>query len=957
MNRGAGGCRRDLVAPTLAAAFIAFVLMLAIGASTRSAVASGTYTANVCGDGNWLDWTKTLDGASHDWFLSGNCTNDGSTYSVDFEAPTESLTMDEEMVWIYPDTRGLIRTGLTISAADVIFSGSDGSGAGALQGIRFCGADCGDLITLSRPFVPESEYERRILSAGATALPADATELRFAARCTARPCGPTQKLKFLKLWLTFKDSERPTSGAATIGPDGQSPIALGWMGQPFEFRWNAEDPASGVHRVTIAREGASTPVSVPGLGAACFAFDYAGLCPQSRSAHQSINPTDAIWQEGLNRVFVDVQDRAGNRSQRPSVPHLGFYADRRNPTPTGLTVPDATPAGWVRDPEITLDWVNEGESGESKAQSDPHSGVVAVEYDFQPRDGGPDPAPRRIEGAAISSVTVTVPWPGAWNVVVRTIDAVGNRSAPMSKFVGFDAAGPPAPQIDPIGWVGSAQLLDGHPFAWIRPAPTPSGICGYGLSVDGSDDTDAPAEPSIDGDVARATLPNGSAEGPRHLHLRAISCAGVPGETAHRRFDVDLTPPVPRTNLADGVWIGRSSALRVIATDDRSGVRDVRLKIDGSTLVYPGAEAAPELPEGMRTIEYGASDAAGNVSSPESLTVGVDRSAPIGWFEPPSPERPTLISAIVTDAHSGIGTGAIDFRPAGGADGWTELATRTDTAAGGYAAARLTARFPDFSRPAGVYELRVRVTDAVGNATVIITRFDGAAAMMVTPVRERPKMTFAFEFGSSTRCAKNGRAGRCRPKLTIKRRTVGFGRGAMTAGRLVDAAGRPLPGRAVTLFAQRTATYGRTMLRTVETDANGRFRARVKRGVNRRVFARFQGSELLQPAEDAVLLFTRSKLTLKVNRRRVRPGGRLIFSGRLASGGEKIALGIPIYVRALGTRLSAEAKVGPDGRYRGLFPTGVRAPLGLALQAHVPEQDAWPYAAGDSRVVKVTIAP
>ena len=388
-----------------------------------------------------------------------------------------------------------MRPGLTIGGVDVILSGSDGSDAGARQGLRFCGHDCGDLVSVSQPSLPEGERQRYILTAGDAELPAGATELRFVSQCVTLPCGPTQPLKILKLELTLKDIVAPTSRAETISTNyepKESPIDFGWKSQPFQFRWHAEDSDSGVNDVSIVRSGAPTPVAVPNSAYNCYGYAIAALCPLLRLGQQWVYPADAIWLEGRNKVYVDARDRAGNASPRSSVPDLSFYVDRRNPTPTGLKVVEATSAGWVADPEIALEWTNTGESEESRSDSDPHSGVAAAEYDFKPLAGQSDPGPVRVDKVEIEGLDVSVPAPGAWSVTVNTIDAVGNRSAPMTASVGFDDEVPPAPAIDPIGWVGSAHLLGGHSFTWIKPQPTVSGICGYGRSVDEAADTRLP---------------------------------------------------------------------------------------------------------------------------------------------------------------------------------------------------------------------------------------------------------------------------------------------------------------------------------------------------------------------------------------------------------------------------------------------------------------------------------
>ena len=64
---------------------------------------------------------------------------------------------------------------------------------------------------------------------------------------------------------------------------------------------------------------------------------------------------------------------------------------------------------------------------------------------------------------------------------------------------------------------------------------------------------------------------------------------------------------------------------------------------------------------------------------------------------------------MVADATSGVASGVIELRPAGGA--WQSLET---TLGGG----RLMARIDDAELRAGAYELRARAVDAAGNAAI-----------------------------------------------------------------------------------------------------------------------------------------------------------------------------------------------------------------------------------------------
>jgi hypothetical protein len=108
-------------------------------------------------------------------------------------------------------------------------------------------------------------------------------------------------------------------------------------------------------------------------------------------------------------------------------------------------------------------------------------------------------------------------------------------------------------------------------------------------------------------------------------------------------------------------------------------------------------------------------------------------------FEATDPADPRRVSVIVADRTSGVASGRIELRRAGGV--WKPVATRIEHD-------RLVAQLDDAALRAGAYELRALVADVAGNETVGTRRVDGAPATLRLPLRRR----------SSSACA-GGRAG------------------------------------------------------------------------------------------------------------------------------------------------------------------------------------------------------
>ena len=170
-----------------------------------------------------------------------------------------------------------------------------------------------------------------------------------------------------------------------------------------------------------------------------------------------------------------------------------------------------------------------------------------------------------------------------------------------------------------------------------------------------------------------------------------------------------------------------------------AGVRSLAWQVDGGPEASADGDAAQVevADDGRHTVSYRALDGAGNESEPRAVAVKVDRTPPeTVAFEAPDPADPRRVRVVVADRTSGVASGRIELRRAGG--DWSPVRTT-------FEADRLVAVLDDAKLPAGPYELRARVTDVAGNETVGTSRADG------TPVVADAAAAAADIAGGATR--------------------------------------------------------------------------------------------------------------------------------------------------------------------------------------------------------------
>jgi hypothetical protein len=555
----------------------------------------------------------------------------------------------------------------------------------------------------------------------------------------------------------------------------------------------------------------------------------------------------------------------------------------------------------------------------------------------------------------------------------------------------FDDARPAPVTITAPRWVAAGKVVPirlSHPAA---PLPV-SGIEGYAVSIDGSAagqpcaraDRCAAAEVDLPGGADRdsANLP-APPEGISYVHAVAVSGAGLASSAAATvAIGVDGSAPRVRLEGAPAGWAAGPVHLTARASDDLSGMEAAgpggpltAIGVDGAPPAQaPGPSAgATVVGEGTHQVTYWARDAVGNAGDgslpfarPQTASVRIDETAPTVRFAAADPDDPERLEAVVGDALSGPSAdrGQIGVRPAGSGAGFEPLPTAVD-------GNRLVARWNSDDFPHGSYEFRATGFDAAGNSAT--NRDGGGAAMTLTnPVKREARV--AFGFGAATlvypRCARADGGRRCRRAVVrsfAKRpvaRTEPCCHGVVVGGRLVDAAGQPLPGQAVEVV--ETLAPGsrlRTRRTPLTTDAAGYFHARLAPGPSRTVVASFAGTRhLTRAAGRSLRLRVRAAVRMRASTARVLVGGPpVVFKGRIVHPGVRVPTrGLPVELefRLPGMPWTEFRTVQSDAAGRFAYPysfsdddsAGVR----FLFRAFVPATGDWPFVPATSRPIAVT---
>ena len=244
----------------------------------------------------------------------------------------------------------------------------------------------------------------------------------------------------------------------------------------------------------------------------------------------------------------------------------------------------------------------------------------------------------------------------------------------------------------------------------------------------------------------------------------------------------------------------------------------------------------------------------------------------------------------------------------------------------------------------GVHALSVRVADTAGNQAL-----------------SAPRSVFV---GGPLNGANASESGSLRAVFTRggkRRRTVGPGGRPSVSLRLRNGGRQPIGDARLQVYARQLRTGARYQpAGEVRTGANGRARFVVPKGASRAL--RFEYRRRVddpQPVLRAkVRLGVRPRVSLRVRPRRVRFGGRIRLAGRVISR-PRPRPGKLVVLQAFDRgrwRPLATARSGKNGRFAHAYRfTRTSRPRTFRFRARLPREAAYPYATGNSRVVRARV--
>jgi hypothetical protein len=262
-------------------------------------------------------------------------------------------------------------------------------------------------------------------------------------------------------------------------------------------------------------------------------------------------------------------------------------------------------------------------------------------------------------------------------------------------------------------------------------------------------------------------------------------------------------------------------------------------------------------------------------SPTENVALRIDETAPTVSFEPRDPADPQAVTVNTSDGQSGIASGQIQMRPAGGGS-WNDLATRFD-------GSHLVAHFDDSELVPGGWLIQATSCDNAGNCA-------STQQPLTLPVRTASlsDISFARIAIAAQRCTRTRHRVHCHAAHVLRktRDTVGFGRSSVVHGLLRTGQGAPLGNAIVRVLAaplNGLAQYRE--LATVRTSSAGVWSAEIPPGPSRLISAGYAGSPTVQPSSArARLTVPASVKVLRVWPRHVPWGGKVHIKARLLGG-------------------------------------------------------------------------
>ena len=364
-----------------------------------------------------------------------------------------------------------------------------------------------------------------------------------------------------------------------------------------------------------------------------------------------------------------------------------------------------------------------------------------------------------------------------------------------------------------------------------------------------------------------------------------------------------------------------------------------------------------DAPPGETDISLWRVDAASNENPANAsvpVTLRYDPEPPQAAFNPLDPNDPTRLTAPVSDRYSGLAAAQIELSQQGSGV-WQSLATQQE-------GAQLVARVDDSTLPAGTYLARVVARDAAGNTTVSEQTTGGQPMVLQLPLRIESRLAGGVVHTRTVnrRVRRNGKRRLVRRRVTVHRAGTRsrLGRRVRIGGMLTNRDGNPLANAQIHVYS--TPQGGVEQLAgVIQTDSQGRYTYTLRADANRTLRLAYHGTALILPVEQQVQIHVAAASTLRISKRRVPNGGRVVFSGRVRS----------LPVPATGKIVELQWRVGgadwgtfrtvrtdSTGRWRLPYRfSRIRSTVRLAFRARLPAEAGYPFVTGGSRAKRLTV--
>jgi hypothetical protein len=364
-----------------------------------------------------------------------------------------------------------------------------------------------------------------------------------------------------------------------------------------------------------------------------------------------------------------------------------------------------------------------------------------------------------------------------------------------------------------------------------------------------------------------------------------------------------------------------------------------------------------DAPPGETDISLWRVDAASNENPANAsvpVTLRYDPEPPQAAFNPLDPNDPTRLTAPVSDRYSGLAAAQMELSQQGSGV-WQSLATQQE-------GAHLVARVDDSTLPAGTYLARVVARDAAGNTTVSEQTTGGQPMVLQLPLRIESRLAGGVVHTRTVKrmVRRNGKRRLVRRRVTVHRAGTRsrLGRRVRIGGMLSNRDGNPLANAQIHVYS--TPQGGVEQLAgVIQTDARGRYTYTLRADANRTLRLAYHGTSLVLPVEQQVQIQVAAASTLRISKRRVPNGRRVVFSGRVRS----------LPVPATGKIVELQWRVGgadwgtfrtvrtdSTGRWRLPYRfSRIRSTVRLAFRARLPAEAGYPFVTGGSRAKRLTV--